>query len=134
MAGPPAIPSAPLSAVALVSRTLVDVLDIFGDFQELLFVVLTLGSLALMVYALIDAVRVRTDAFPLAGKQTKNIWLLILGVAVAINLVAFNALSIFNLLGVVAAAVYVVDVRPAVRQVGGGRRGGSTHEGPYGPW
>jgi hypothetical protein len=29
--------------------------------------------------------------------------------------------------------VYVVDVRPAVRQVGGGRRG-STNEGPYGPW
>jgi hypothetical protein len=115
------------------SRTLVDVVDIFGDFQRLLFLVLTLGSLALMVYALVDAIRVRTEAFPLAGKLTKNIWLLILGVAVALNLVAFNALSIFNLLGVVAAAVYVVDVRPAVRQVGGGRRG-STNEGPYGPW
>ena len=115
------------------SRTLVDVVDIFGDFQRLLFLVLTLGSLALMVYAFIDAIRVRTEALPLAGKLTKNIWLLILGVAVALNLVAFNALSIFNLLGVVAAAVYVVDVRPAVRQVGGGRRG-STNEGPYGPW
>ena len=35
--------------------------------------------------------------------------------------------------GVVAAAVYLVDVRPAVKQVGGGGSRG-THMGPYGPW
>lgn len=108
-------------------------LDVFGEFQRLVYWALTLGSLALMGYALVDALRNRAEAFPLAGKQTKNIWLLILGIAVAINLVALNALSIFNLLGVVAAAVYVVDVRPAVKQIGGGGSRG-TQTGLYGPW
>jgi hypothetical protein len=31
----------------------------------------------------------------------------------------------------VAAAVYLADVRPKVREF---KRGSSTHNGPYGPW
>jgi hypothetical protein len=34
-------------------------------------------------------------------------------------------------IGFIAAAVYLADVRPAVRQYGGG---GSSSSGPYGPW
>jgi hypothetical protein len=44
-----------------------------------------------------------------------------------------NPLSFLNLIGVVGAAVYLIDVRPAVKQVGGGGSQG-THMGPYGPW
>jgi hypothetical protein len=38
--------------------------------------------------------------------------------------------------GLVATIVFFVDVRPALRQVsGGGRgRGGSSSDGPYGPY
>ena len=37
----------------------------------------------------------------------------------------------FGLIGFIAAAVYLADVRPALRQVTGrGRR----NDGPYGPW
>ncbi|MGH8823059.1 MAG: DUF2516 family protein [Jiangellaceae bacterium] len=107
--------------------------DVFGSFQGLVFWALTIGSLGLKGFALVDALRVQNEAFPLAGKQTKNIWLLILGIALAVNIVVLNPINFINIIGVVAAAVYVVDVRPAVRQVGGGKRPGS-HEGPYGPW
>jgi hypothetical protein len=98
------------------------------------FVMLGLGLLALglQVYALIDALRQRADAFLAAGKQTKQRWLIFLGVATAIgfvSLVLIGPLNFFNLIAVVAAAVYVTDVRPAVRGMTGGR--GS---GPYGPW
>ncbi len=51
---------------------------------------------------------------------------MLLGVAVAIGFVTiFNPLSIFGLLAFVGAAVYLADVRPALRQVRGigGTRG-----------
>jgi hypothetical protein len=54
-------------------------------------------------------------------------------VAAAIGFVSLlNPLNIFNLIAFVAAAVYLVDVRPALRQVSG--RGGGSQSGPYGPW
>lgn len=107
--------------------------DVFGSFQDLVFWVLAIGSLGLKGFALVDALRVRTEAFASAGKQTKNIWLLILGIALAVNVVVINPINFINIIGVVAAAVYVVDVRPAVKQVGRGPKPGS-HDGPYGPW
>ncbi|WP_143673259.1 DUF2516 family protein, partial [Streptomyces griseiscabiei] len=42
------------------------------------------------------------------------------------------------IIGVIASIVYIVDVRPAVKQVsgggGGGGRRGSSSDGPYGPY
>lgn len=107
--------------------------DIFGSFQSLVFWVLALASLGLKAFALIDALRVKQEAFSLAGKLTKTIWLVILGLAMAINVVILDPLSFLNLIGVVGAAVYLIDVRPAVKQVGGGGSRG-TQMGPYGPW
>ena len=110
-------------------------MNTFGDFQSWLLVSLGVAALALKGYALIDAARVPTRAFPAAGKLTKPIWLGILGVATVVELAVFPAPLFFvNIIGVVGAAVYLVDVRPAVRAVGGGRRGSTTHDGPYGPW
>ena len=107
----------------------------FGDFQSWLLILLGVAALALKGYALIDALRVPTQAFPAAGKLTKPIWLGILGVAALVELAVFPAPLFFvNIIGVVGAAVYLVDVRPAVRAVGGGSRGSNTHDGPYGPW
>lgn len=104
--------------------------DIFGQFQSLVSFALFIGAIGLAGYALIDAVRVPQQAFPSAGKLTKNIWLIILGVATAVVFVA-GPLNILGLAAVIAAAVYLVDVRPAVKQIGGGR---NANDGPYGPW
>jgi len=93
--------------------------------QGLVMVVLGWGALAVMVFALVDAARQRADAFAAASKQTKQRWLIILGVAVAIGFVSvFGPLNIFNLVAFVAAAVYLVDVKPALRAITG--RGGSS--------
>ena len=98
--------------------------------QGLVLLALGLVALALQIYALADAVRQRADGFVAAGKQTKQIWLIILGVAVAIGFVTItNPLNFFDLIAFVAAAVYLADVRPAV----GGTRGGGGRTG-YGPW
>lgn len=100
--------------------------------QGLVLLALGLLALGLQVFALVDALRQRADAFVAAGKQTKQLWLIFLAVATAIGFVSLSGpLNIFNLIAVVAAAVYLTDVRPAVRGMTGGRGTGS---GPYGSW
>lgn len=105
----------------------------FFDVQQ--WVGLALGALALgiQVWALVDALLTRGDAFPAAGKRTKGFWLAITGVAAAIGLVhLYQPFGMFNLIAIVAAAVYLTDVRPAVAPLR--RRGRSGGSGPYGPW
>lgn len=99
--------------------------------QGLVLQLLGLAAFALEVWALVDAARNRADSFVAASKRTKQFWLILLGVATLLGFVTLrNPLNIFALLAVVAAGVYLADVRPALRQVSG--RGGSS--GPYGPW
>ena len=89
-----------------------------------LLFVLNLGVLVLVVWALIDAATRPPDAFVAAGKQTKQIWLAILGVSLLVCLLGLGGyLGILGAVIAVAAIVYLVDVRPAVR----GMR-------PGGPW
>jgi len=112
-----------------------------------LFLALAVIILGMSVYALVHAVRVPTNAFVSAGKLQKNIWMIILILATLFSgagaygyLLAFVSvmgaqfigigLGIFSILAVIAATIYIVDVKPAVKGMGG--RGGNN--GPYGPW
>lgn len=74
-----------------------------------------LALLAVKVFALIDAATRPAGAFAAADKLTKKAWLLILGLAVACHLILPNLLLI--IVGIVAAFVYVLDVRPALASV-----------------
>lgn len=92
-----------------------------------------LAMLILAVFCLVDAFMRRDDSYLAADKKTKPFWLIILGVTVAVHLlVPFFFLKI---VGLIASIVYLVDVRPALIQVGGGGgRRGSSSDGPYGPY
>ena len=96
--------------------------------------ILYLAMLGFAVVAFVMAALFREDAYRAASKNNKGFWLIILGVAVAVNLLV--PMLFLQLAGLVASIVFFVDVRPALRQVsGGGRgRGGSSSDGPYGPW
>jgi hypothetical protein len=100
-----------------------------------LFWAVAIVAFLVEVWAFVDAVRRPAAAYQAAGKLTKQLWLIILGVALLFGLAgAVGFVSIIQMLpviGFIAAAVYLADVRPAVRQYGG--RGGSS-SGPYGPW
>jgi hypothetical protein len=96
--------------------------------------VLVLGVLALgsEVFAFVDALRHRPDAYLAAGKRTKSFWLLVLGVALIVGVVTLtNVLGFVGIIAFIAAAVYLADVRPALRQVTGR---GRPQDGPYGRW
>lgn len=75
------------------------------------------------LFALIDAARARADAFTAADKLTKPTWLWITGGALVI-LVLFQdgPRSLLWLVGLIAALVYLVDVRPSIIEVQDGRR------------
>jgi hypothetical protein len=85
-----------------------------------LVLVLGLGALVLKVWALVDACIRPQSAYVAAGKLTKLAWVAILAAAVLLG--RTSIFGIFGLLGIVAAIVYLVDVRPAVREL---RRPGS---------
>lgn len=73
------------------------------------FLVIRIGMLLVVLFALVDAVTRPEAAFASTGKQTKQFWLAILGVGTLLTLLGF-----FSIFGLVAAIVYIVDVRAAI--------------------
>jgi 4-amino-4-deoxy-L-arabinose transferase-like glycosyltransferase len=85
--------------------------------------VLQVAVLVSAVYSFVHAALQRPDAYTAADKLTKPVWLVILGLAVALT----SVLSfVFGVLGVViaacAAGVYLVDVRPKLLEIQGKSR------------
>lgn len=102
---------------------------------QFFFWALLIVAFVVEAWAFFDAIRRPAPAFVAASKQTKPLWLVILGVALVIGLGgAVGALTLFSFLpiiGFVAAAIYLTDVRPKVSQFKGDS---GSHMGPYGPW
>jgi len=91
------------------------------EFQGLVYDALLYGTLALALWAFVDALVRPAAGFLAAGKLTKPGWLAITGLAVLV-IYFFTPMSFLGLPAIIAAVVYLVDVRPAVR---GLRRGNS---------
>jgi hypothetical protein len=83
--------------------------------QSTFMTIVTVALFALQAWAFLDAVARRPDAFVAADKLTKAAWLIILGIALGAHMLIWNPVSILNLLGAVAAIVYIVDARPAMQ-------------------
>lgn len=92
------------------------------SFDALVYVGLFYLALALTGWALVDALVRPAAGYVAAGKLTKPGWAAILALAVLVVLWR-GPLSFLGLPAIIAAIVYLVDVRPAVRQL---RRGGSS--------
>lgn len=87
------------------------------EVQNNVMLLLTLALFICKAVAFVDAV-VRPEAvFVAGGKQTKPFWLLILGLAVVANMLIWSPISLLNLLGTLAALVYLADVRPTVKSL-----------------
>ena len=114
--------------------------QIIRTVEQAVFFILALVALGLELWAFVDCARHRANAFEATGKRTKAFWLALTGGAALIGVISmfggggggfFGTLGLFGLAAVVAASVYLADVRPAVKDAG---RGGSRNTGPYGPW
>ena len=109
---------------------------VFGAYTPLRYFFFALGLVAFVVeaWAFIDAIRRPAQAFVATGKQTKQLWLIILGVAAVVGLYGaiygVGPISFLPVAAFVAAAIYLADVRPKVKDF----RNSGTSSGPYGPW
>jgi Protein of unknown function (DUF2516) len=93
------------------------------DIDGLIYLVVFYATLALAVWAFVDALVRPAAGFVAAGKLTKPGWMAITGIALLVLLWMRNPLSFLGLPAVIASVVYLVDVRPAVK---GLRRGNSN--------
>ncbi len=111
----------------------------FGTYTPLniFFLVLGLAAFVVEAWAFIDAITRPSQSFIAAGKRTKPLWLIITGVAAVVGLAGavygVGPTSILPVAAFVAAAVYLADVRPAVKEFRNNRNSRSS-SGPYGPW
>jgi Protein of unknown function (DUF2516) len=81
-----------------------------------LFALVFFAILVVKVWALIDAIIRPAQSYVATSKQTKVFWVVILVLAAVIP-----GIGILGLAGLIAAIVYLVDVRPALRDASGGR-------------
>ncbi|MGH3588696.1 MAG: DUF2516 family protein [Pseudonocardia sp.] len=93
-------------------------LDVFA-FESGVMLAVTLALFAVKAFAFVDALSHRPDAYVAASKMTKKAWLVILGIFLAAHMIMWGAgpISLLNIIGTVAALVYIVDVRPALRSL-----------------
>ncbi|MEG3614616.1 MULTISPECIES: DUF2516 family protein [Isoptericola] len=104
-----------------------------ASLQFYVFVILAVVIFVIEVFALVDAVRRPAHAYTAEGKLSKPIWLIILGVATALGFLALptsggaiSSLGFLSIVAVVAAIVYLVDVRPRLKPYGTGRGSGRS--------
>jgi len=96
--------------------------DLLRNLDAYILSVIWIAGIPVGAYAFMHALLQRADAFTAADKLTKPAWLGITGVSVLV-LVLFQGPATFLWLpGIIAALVYIVDVRPRVIEVQRGPR------------
>lgn len=109
-------------------------MDIVLDIQRYLYLALGFLALGIELWALADCLRRSPASFEASFKRTKGFWAGLTGAAAGVGLLTalFGGGGLFGLMqlaAVIAASVYLADVKPALSEI----RGSGSH-GPYGPW
>jgi hypothetical protein len=81
--------------------------------------------LVIEVVAFVNCLTQRADAFPVVGSLSKNAWIAILGGSLLVTtlctfLFPRTIVSVFALIAITATAIYMLDVRPALRDATSG--------------
>jgi hypothetical protein len=72
------------------------------------------------VVALVNCLSQRADAFPVVGSLSKNQWTAILLASAIATILCGFTLQLLAFIAITAAAVYMLDVRPALRDAANG--------------
>lgn len=77
-------------------------------------------ALVLEAFAFINCITQRSDAFGAIGTLSKGLWLALTGGAVAVTALTLTALGPLGFIALTIAAIYLLDVRPALRDAAEG--------------
>lgn len=84
--------------------------------------VLLIFSVIIQGVALVHCLTQRGEGFPAIGTLPKGVWVAILGVCIVFTLLLNrSATGIFSLVGIAAAAIYLLDVRAGLRDLSDGK-------------
>jgi hypothetical protein len=89
--------------------------------QYVIGLILSIFALIVEGVALVHAITQRADAFPAIGTLPKGGWIAILAVCMVLTLLGFGPTSLFGLIGIAAALIYLLDVRPGLRDLHDGK-------------
>lgn len=81
--------------------------------ESYLIMLVYFAALATAIFAFVNSLLYPAEAYEAAGKLTKTTWCTILGIGVVLQFVPLG-LFIIQLAMIVAALVYLADVRPAL--------------------
>ncbi|PZS35486.1 MAG: DUF2516 domain-containing protein [Pseudonocardiales bacterium] len=95
--------------------------------DSLVTAALQLAALLLQGVAFVNCLIQPADAFKVADKWSKPGWAILTLVALLLVQAPLfgGLLSLFGIGGIIASLVYLLDVRPAVREISRGRGGSS---------
>jgi Protein of unknown function (DUF2516) len=78
--------------------------------------IITAFSLLVCLVAFVHCAFQRKDAFPAVGSLSKGLWMALTGGSAALTLLlGLGPMSLLALIGLIAGAVYLLDVRPAIK-------------------
>ncbi len=87
----------------------------YQDVQQWVTYAISLVALVVELLAFVNCLTQRADAFPVVGRIPKGGWLAINGGAILVTLLFGGAGSILGMVAIAASLVYLLDVRPALR-------------------
>ena len=93
----------------------------FDDVRYVIDLCVLVFSIIVQGVAFVHCLTQRGDAFPAIGTLPKGGWLAILGVSIVLTLFLFGPISIFGMIGIAAAAIYLLDVRAGLRDLSDGK-------------
>lgn len=92
--------------------------DVIGYINLLLMIF----SLVVQAVALIHCLTQRGDGFQAIGTLPKGAWAAILAVCIVLTLLLGSGpIGIFSLIGIAAAMIYLLDVRPGLKDLSDGK-------------
>jgi hypothetical protein len=96
--------------------------DLLRYLDDYVLKAIWIAGIPVGAYAFVHALLQRADAFTVADKLTKPAWLGITGVSTLVLVLFPGPQTFLWLPGLIAALVYIVDVRPRVTEVQRGPR------------
>jgi len=89
--------------------------------EHYLDVLIMIMSVVIQAVALIHCLTQRGDGFQAIGTLPKGAWAGILAICMVLTLLISGAIGIFGLIGIAAALIYLLDVRPGLKDLSDGK-------------
>ncbi|GAB1643346.1 DUF2516 family protein [Krasilnikovia sp. MM14-A1259] len=93
----------------------------YRDVVDGINLVVLIMSLIVQGVALVHCITQRGDGFPAIGTLPKGAWVAILAVCLVLTYLISGPIGIFGLIGIAAALIYLLDVRPGLRDLTDGK-------------